>query len=219
MRILLIDGLLDGGSTFIKTDIGDYYIDNRLKTSTPDTIYFGYPDSDESRIVTDNEKHTLLSSLEAYITAINNYGIGGMFANIALEKIRKGLEETDTVANHKAIIEFMTLDHYKKRTGVNNIGVEWVLGVVDFKSNLLHLLDILDKIESLGLVHSVVEVSITSSTYDEKIDQRYTCEIKLTSSSGELLITKTGKIRIEAIYKAIIAFCKLYNKETKLHLK
>ncbi len=51
MNILNTDYILDGGTLVIKTDEGDYAIDNRIRSFTKGKLYFGYPqDNDENLI-------------------------------------------------------------------------------------------------------------------------------------------------------------------------
>ena len=44
MQVLHIDFYLDGGSALIRTDEGDFYLDNRMGTKTPNILYNKYPD-------------------------------------------------------------------------------------------------------------------------------------------------------------------------------
>lgn len=64
MKILEIEQYLDGGTIEIVTDKGSYCIDSRLFTETENQIYNGYPNDDNSNLIT-NSKSIKLELLEA----------------------------------------------------------------------------------------------------------------------------------------------------------
>lgn len=70
MKVLSVDRLLDGGSLCVETSSGDYYIDDRLGTSTKGYLYKGYPRSDNGNIVDKGDE--IVSALKDYFK-VNDY--------------------------------------------------------------------------------------------------------------------------------------------------
>ena len=70
MRIISINTYRDGGTYCILTDKGEYYVDRRIHTETPYSVYDKYPDKEEACIV--NEvKDELLSAIKDYEMHVN----------------------------------------------------------------------------------------------------------------------------------------------------
>lgn len=51
MKIIETDMYLDGGTVLIITDEGDYAVDDRMGSNTPNKIYNGYPLNDNSNLI------------------------------------------------------------------------------------------------------------------------------------------------------------------------
>lgn len=66
MNVLNVDFYFDGGTARIKTDVGDFYVDRRLKTNYEGYVFDRYPDDCKAFIVCDEISKELLSSLSTY---------------------------------------------------------------------------------------------------------------------------------------------------------
>lgn len=65
MRLIRINGCLDGGTIILETDEGTFYIDRRIDTKTPDQLYDEYPDKSDAEIIrNDIIKNKLINALE-----------------------------------------------------------------------------------------------------------------------------------------------------------
>lgn len=76
MNIIEIDKYSDGGTIKIKTNIDDYYLDQRLFTKTPNKIYKGYPLDDNSNMIIGceyNLKWCIWNALRYYQTPNDKY--------------------------------------------------------------------------------------------------------------------------------------------------
>jgi hypothetical protein len=68
MNIQHITAYLDGGTIVIQTNEGNFFIDKRIGTETPNALYNGYPGSSEAKIITDiNIKRELIRELECQL--------------------------------------------------------------------------------------------------------------------------------------------------------
>jgi len=65
MRILDVDFCWDGGSAIIKTSDGQYAVDRRLDTDTPNSIWDRHPD-DEGAVRVDEVHDKLVVALKLY---------------------------------------------------------------------------------------------------------------------------------------------------------
>jgi len=66
MKILSHDAYLDGGTIKLETNIGTYYVDNRIDTDTPNEVYDRYPDDKGASIVSTDIKAALTLALGEY---------------------------------------------------------------------------------------------------------------------------------------------------------
>ncbi|MDA3780865.1 MAG: hypothetical protein PF487_11705 [Bacteroidales bacterium] len=68
MEIIKINGYLDGGTIEIVTTNEIYYIDSRIGTKTRGSIFFGYPNDNNSNIASNQEeiKIEIKNALEKY---------------------------------------------------------------------------------------------------------------------------------------------------------
>ena len=66
MKIEQVDFVMDGGTTLIKTDKGEFYVDGRLSTDTEGAIFNGYPDEGGSKEVPEI-KGELVKVLKEYM--------------------------------------------------------------------------------------------------------------------------------------------------------
>jgi hypothetical protein len=65
MRLIKINGYLDGGTIILETDEGTFYIDRRIGTKTPEQLYDKYPDKPDAEIIrNDIIKSKLVNALE-----------------------------------------------------------------------------------------------------------------------------------------------------------
>lgn len=79
MKITKTDMYLDGGTILIQTDIGDYAIDNRIESNTPNKIFNGYPLDDNSNLM-ENQNEIILklknackeSQVDSYVKDVIN---------------------------------------------------------------------------------------------------------------------------------------------------
>ena len=82
MRIQKLDFYWDGGTCEVITDEGQFCIDSRLGTETPNAIYDKYPDDDSAKIVDSDIKKTLIELLREYAKDDKN-----MYASVVQENI------------------------------------------------------------------------------------------------------------------------------------
>jgi len=75
MKILEIDGYLDGGTIKLSTDVGVFHIDRRLCSTTIGSIYDGYPKDDNSNINKSYSevKESLLAALSEYDVPVGEF--------------------------------------------------------------------------------------------------------------------------------------------------
>ncbi len=67
MKIINIDGYLDGGTLRITTETGIYYIDNRIRTLTTGKIYDGYPSTSTNILENQSEiREAIIEALDGY---------------------------------------------------------------------------------------------------------------------------------------------------------
>jgi hypothetical protein len=72
MIIANVDFFMDGGSAQISTDEGEFYVDRRLHTTTPGTVWDKHPDEDGASR-RDNIRHCLIASLRTYQETNRDY--------------------------------------------------------------------------------------------------------------------------------------------------
>lgn len=65
MEILSLDYYTDGGTQQILTDLGEFCIDNRIKTNTRRALYKGHPENGEL-VNDDSIKIQLIRAIENY---------------------------------------------------------------------------------------------------------------------------------------------------------
>ena len=75
MKILNVDGYLDGGTIKIVTDEEIYCIDSRIHTVTPGSIYLGYPKDDNSNMVSEDEQDSLREELKSAVEKCGSLGL------------------------------------------------------------------------------------------------------------------------------------------------
>jgi hypothetical protein len=56
MEILKVDKCLDGGTIVLRTNEGDFWIDNRIRSNTKGEWFNGYPKEDNSNLIEDSEE-------------------------------------------------------------------------------------------------------------------------------------------------------------------
>ena len=90
MKVINIDGLLDGGSILIETTESKYYIDDRLLSTTPNIIYLNYPSNIDAKRLTSEEKGIVLNAIKDFKNN-NSKGDGmlGFFIDSAIEVLEK----------------------------------------------------------------------------------------------------------------------------------
>jgi hypothetical protein len=64
MKVLKFDVYRDGGTIEITTNEGVFCVDGRINTKTRDAFYFGYPNDDDSNVIT-NSRNLELEIIEA----------------------------------------------------------------------------------------------------------------------------------------------------------
>ena len=79
MKVVSIDFFLDGGTAKIVTDIGTFYLDDRLGTVTPGRIYDRYPSWKESQILSDK---SFLNQLSTAILEFSSQQDAGGLQNL-----------------------------------------------------------------------------------------------------------------------------------------
>ena len=113
-----------------------------------------------------------------------------------------GFNKLENMDNNKLIAEFMGATEVKKDTYKfpNRTGLPLQIGTINYHSDWNWLMEVLDKIEGLGVVVEIRE----NVCYISPFPNNYISELEQT--------------KLQATYKAVVEFIKWYNNELKTEL-
>lgn len=119
MKVIKFDVYKDGGTTEIITDEGDFYLDNRIRSTTKGEWYSEYPKKLAMPIIlTPETKKRLISALKEY---------PAIFYVNTVNKLIKDIEgrmndDLDLIINS---YDWITINAYKDETPLNSSDIDW----------------------------------------------------------------------------------------------
>lgn len=128
MKIKRFDTYKDGGTIVIKTEIGDFYIDHRIRTTTPGQFYDGYPSDTKEPIELSKEvKNELANGLSNFSTNRNGEKIDQLITELRDDVFVMSYDDDDIA---EMLEKELSVDLAESLTTQRVIGVTEVKGLI-----------------------------------------------------------------------------------------